>query len=85
MGHETNRTSRHVDVCEASSQRIVSVPLPGDVLKCVNKHIDLAFVIIQMNTGSFAELVDQIKKDDHVLDQVGDEGSVVHVPLAGKL
>jgi hypothetical protein len=38
-----------------------------------------------MNTGPFAESVDQVKKDDHVLDRVGDEGSVVRVPLVGKL
>jgi len=54
-------------------------------LKCVNKRSDLAFVGIKMNAGPFAEFIDQIKKDDHVLDRVGDEGTVVRVPFAGKL
>ena len=85
MGQGTIRAARQVDVCEPSSQRVVFVPLAGDVLKFVNKRSDLAFVGIQMNAGPFAELVVQIKKDDNVLDRIGDEGSVVRVPLDDKL
>ena len=72
-------------MCERSSQRVVFVPLAGDDLKCVNTRSDLAFVGIKMNTGPFAEFVDQVKKDDHVLDRVGDGGSVVRAQLASKL
>ena len=54
-------------------------------MKRMNKRNDLAFVGIKINAEPFAELVDHAKKDDHVLDQVGDESSVVRVPLAGKL
>ena len=85
MGRGTNGVARQVDVCEPSSQCVVFVPLAGGVLKCVNKRSYLAFVGIKMNAGPFAELVDQVKKDDHVLDRVGDEGSVDRVPFAGKL
>jgi hypothetical protein len=51
----------------------------------VDKRSYLAFVGIKTNAGHFAELLDPVKKDDHVLHRVGDESSVIRVPLAGKL
>jgi hypothetical protein len=38
-----------------------------------------------VNVGPFAELVDQIEKEDHALCRVGDEMTVFGVSLAGKL
>ena len=54
-------------------------------MKVVDKRSDLAFSGIKVNARLFAELVDQVKKDDHVLHRVGDERSVIRVPLVGKL
>ena len=51
----------------------------------MNKRSDLAFVDLKVNAGPFAELVDQVKKDDHVLVRVSNEGSVARVSLASKL
>ncbi len=72
-------------MCEPSSQHVISVPLAGDGSKLVDKRSYLAFVGIKTNAGHFAELLDPVKKDDHVLHRVGDESSVIRVPLAGKL
>ena len=85
MGKGANGVARHVDVCEPSSQRVISVPLAGNGLKVVDKRNYLAFVDIKVNVGPLAKLVDQVKKDDHVLHRLGDESSVTRVPLAGKL
>ena len=76
---------RQVYVCESSSQRIVSVPFAGDGLNVMDKCGDLAFVGIKMNAGPFAELVGEFEKGDHVLHRVGDESSVIRMPLPGRL
>jgi len=72
-------------VLECSFQRVVSVLLAGDGLEFVEKCGDLAFVGNKMNAGPFVELVDQVEKEDHVLHRVGDESSVIRIPLAGKM
>ena len=77
--------ARKVYVCEPSSRGVISVPLARNGLKVVDKRSDLAFSGIKVNARLFAELVDQVKKDDHVLHRVGDERSVIRVPLVGKL
>jgi hypothetical protein len=51
----------------------------------MDKRSDLVFANIKVNAGPLAELVDEVKKDHHVLHRVDDEGSVIRVPLAGKL
>ena len=85
MGKGTNGAARQVDVGEPSSQRVISASLAGNDLKVVDKRINIVFAGIKVNAGSFAELVDQVKKDDHVLHRVGDKSSVNRVPLAGNL
>ena len=85
LGKGTNGASRQVDVCEPSSQRVISVPLVGNGFKVVDTRSYIAFAGIKVNAGPFAELGDLVKKDDHVLHRVGDESSAIHVPLAGKL
>ncbi len=70
---------------ESSSQRVVSVPFAGDGLEFLEKCGNLAFVGIKMNNGPFAVLIDQIEKGDHVFHRVGDESSIIRIPLAGKL
>ena len=54
-------------------------------MEVVNKRGDLAFADIKMNAEPFAELVDQVKKDDHVLHRVGNKSSIIRVPLVGKM
>ena len=83
LGQGAYGAGRQVDVCEPSSQRVISVPFSGDGLNIVNKCGDIVFVGIKINDGPFAELVDQMEKGDHVLNRVGDESSVIRVPLAG--
>ena len=85
LSRGSDGAARQVDVCEPSSQRVVSVSFAGDGSKSVDKHSDLAFVGIKMNAGPFPELVDQVKKDDHALHKVGDESYGIRVPLDGKL
>jgi len=51
----------------------------------VDECDNLAFVGITMNAGPFAKLVYQIKKEDDGLYRVGDESSVIRLPLGGKL
>jgi hypothetical protein len=72
-------------VREPSSQYVVFAPLAGNGLEVVNKRGDLAFADIKMNAEPFAELVDQVKKDDHVLHRVGNKSSIIRVPLVGKM
>jgi hypothetical protein len=38
-----------------------------------------------VNAGPSLKFVHKVKKDDHVLHRVGDESSVVRVPLACEL
>jgi hypothetical protein len=85
MGQGAYRAARQVDVCEPSSRRVISVPLARDGLKIVYKRGNLAFFCIKMNAGPSAELVDQVKKDDHVVHRDGDESSVIRVPFDGQL
>ncbi len=70
---------RHGEVCEPSSQRVVSIPFTGNGLEVVEKCSDLAFADIKMNAGPLAGLVSYVKKDDHVLPRVGNEISVIRV------
>ncbi len=85
LGQGADGAARQDDACEPSSQRIISIPLAGDGLKIVDTHSDPAFIGIQINAGPFAELVDQVKNDYHLLHLDGDESSVILVPLAGKV
>ena len=68
-----------------SSHRFISVPLARNGLKVVDKCSILTFVAIKAYAGSFAELVDRVKKIDHVHHRVGDESSIIRVKLASKL
>ena len=85
MGKGANGAARHVDVCDPSSQCVIFVPLVGNGLELVDKRSDFAFVDITVNVGQRTELVDHIKKDDHVLHRINDESSVIRIPLASKL
>jgi hypothetical protein len=85
LGKGTNLAAGQVDVCEPSSQCVISVPLAGNGLKVVDTRNDIVFAGIKVNAGPFAELVDQVKKDNHVLHRLGDERSVIRVPPVGKL
>jgi hypothetical protein len=85
LGEGANEAARHVDVCEPSFHCVIFVPLAGNGLEFMDKRCDFAFADIKVNARPLAELVDQVKKDDHVLNRIGDESSVIRVPLAGKL
>jgi len=85
LGKGANGAARHVDVYESSSQCVISVPLAGNGLKFVDKRNDFEFVDIKVNAGPRTELVEHVKKDDHVLHRISDESSVICVPLASKL
>ena len=77
--------TRHVDMCEPISKCVISVPLAGNGLEFVDKRNDFAFADIKVNAIPLTELVDKVEKDEHVLHQIGDESSVISVPLAGKV
>ncbi len=46
---------------------------------------NLAFTNTKANTRPLAKFVHKVKKGDHVLRLVSDEGSVIRVPLVGEL
>ena len=76
-----------MEVCEPSSQRVIFVPLARNSLKVADTRNDLAFVGILVNAGQYAELIDHVDKDDHVLHRLVTSvpSSAYHVLTSFKL
>jgi hypothetical protein len=85
FGEGADRAACHVSANEPRLECLVPIPFAGGGLEIVYVCGDLTNFSIQVDARLCAKLFDEVYEDNLVLYRVGNESSVVLVPLTGKL